>query len=36
MNELQKQQIIPMLRTNRIDNAPKLLQVPVEVPDAPC
>lgn len=36
MNEQQGQQIIPMLRTTHIDNALKPLQVPTEVPDAPC
>jgi hypothetical protein len=36
MIEPQGQQIIPMLRTNQIDNTLKPLQVPTEVPDAPC
>lgn len=36
MIEPHKKQIIPMLRTTQIDNAPKPLQVPTEVPDAPC
>ena len=36
MNEPQKRQIIPMLRTTQFDNALKPLQVPTEVPEAPC
>lgn len=36
MNEQQGQQIIPMLHTTQIDSDPKPLQVPTEVPDAPC